>query len=312
MSRFRFGVTLFPVIAERREWTDTVKRAEAAGFSVVTVIDHFGTSGGIFPSLVTAYEAAPSLRVGTLVLNSDFWHPMLLAREVATADVLTDGRFELGLGAGWDLGDYRAMGLERKPASERIAKLDEAIDVLELAFAGGPVRHRGKYYTIETESLPTPRQAHVPLAVGGGGRGILELAARRADIVSLHRELQRGVAASWQGEAASAGAPDRVAERVGWVRAAAGERFDRLELHALVQRIVVTERRREVAAELGRANGFDADAILSSPHFLVGTVDELVEDLLARRSRWGISYWTLVGGGEIETFAPIVERLAGA
>lgn len=307
MSKFRFGVTLFPVMSSRQEWTDTAKRAEEAGFAVVTVIDHFGTSGGIFSSLVAAYEAAPSLRVGTLVLNGDFWNPSLLAREVVTADVLTDGRFELGVGAGWDVADYRAMGLVRHPASERIAKLGEAIEILDQAFAGGPVKYEGTYYSIETDALPKPKQKRIPLVIGGGGRGILELAAQKADIVSLHRKLQRGVAASWEGEAAA----DRVAERVSWVRAAAGERFDQLQLHALVQKIVVSDRRREAAAALGKANGFDADEILASPHFLVGTVDEMVDDLIERRSRWGINYWTLVGGDEIETFAPVVKRLAG-
>jgi probable F420-dependent oxidoreductase len=311
MAEFRFGVTLFPVMSRRREWTDLVKRAEAAGFAVVTVIDHFGTSGGIFSSLVSAYEAAPSLRFGTLVVNGDAWNPALLAREVVTADVLTDGRFELGIGAGWNDDDYRALGLVRGPAEERIAKLGEGIEVLRRFFAGGPVSHEGTYYRIETGTLPRPVQTHIPLLIGGGGRRILELAAREADIVSLHRRLDRGVAASWQGEGARAG-HDRVAERVGWVRAAAGERFGSIRFHALVQKVVLTERRRDAAAELGKANGFDADEILASPHFLVGTIDEMVADLVERRSRWGISYWTLVGGDSIETLAPVVERLAGS
>jgi probable F420-dependent oxidoreductase len=298
-------------MASRTEWTDTVRRVEAAGFSVVTVVDHFGTSGGIFSSLVAAYEAAPSLRVGTLVANGDVWNPALLAREVVTADVLTDGGFELGLGAGWSESDYRAMGLERRPASERLEKLGEAIEILRQAFAGGPVQYDGRHYQVETPTLPRPVQEHIPLVIGGGGRGILELAARHADIVSLHRKLQRGVAASWEGEAAGNGSTDRVAERVGWVKAAAGERFDRLQLHALLQKVVVTDRRREAAAELGRANGFGPDDVLASPHFLVGTVDEMAADLVDRRDRWGISYWTLVGGDSIEAFAPVVQRLSG-
>ena len=213
---FRFGVTLFPVMSSRREWTDTVRRAEASGYEVVTVIDHFGTSGGIFPSLVAAHEVAPSLRVGTLVANIDFWNPMLLAREVATADVLTDGSFELGLGAGWDLGDYRAMGLERAPVAERIAKLGEAIEILRQALAGGPVRYSGIHYSCDSDELPRAKQDHLPFVVGGGGKGILELAGREANIVSLHRPLQQGVAESWKGELAR-GVADRIAERVEWV-----------------------------------------------------------------------------------------------
>ncbi len=309
MGKFRFGVTLFPAMSERREWVDTVKRAEAAGYEVVTVIDHFGTSGGIFPSLMAAYEAAPSMRVGTLVLNIDFWNPALLAREVATADVLTDGAFELGLGAGWSLPDYSAIGMERGPAAERVAKLEEAIGLLRELLAGGPVSHAGTYYTCDTEELPPAKQSPVPIVVGGGSRPVLELAGRCADIVSLHRNLQRGVAASWQAEVAAG--VDRVAERVDWIRAAAGERFDALELHTLLQGVVVTGEPREAAAELGRADGLDADAILGSPHYAVGAVDEIAETLVERRERWGISYMTLVGPAAMEAFAPVAARLAG-
>ena len=309
MRVFRFGVTLFPVMSDRREWIETVRRAEAAGFAVVTVIDHFGTSGGIFSSLVSAYHAAPSLRFGTLVLNADIWNPALVAREVVTADVLTDGRFELGLGAGWNDDDYRTVGLARASVEQRLDKLVEAIHVLRQFFAGGPVQHEGAYFTIEAGALPKPKQAGIPLLIGGGGRRILELAAREADIVSLHRRLDRGVAASWRGEGATR---DRVAERVGWVRDAAGARFAELELHALLQKVVVTDRRHEVAAELGGAHGLEAEDVLASPHFLVGTVDEMAADLVERRSRWGISYWTLVGADALDAFAPVVQRLAGS
>lgn len=308
MGTFRFGVTMFPTMSERREWTESVKRAEASGYGVVTVIDHFGSSGGIFASLQAAYDAAPSMRIGTLVLNIDFWNPALLAREVVSADVLTDGGFELGLGAGWSLEDYDAIGMERAPAAERVAKLEEAISLIRELLAGGPVDHQGTYYRCQTEALPAARQSPVPIVVGGGSRPVLELAGRRADTVSLHRNLQRGAAASWSAEAGV----DRMAERVAWVRAAAGERFDELELHALLQGAVVTDDPRGAAAELGRANGLDADAVLASPHYLVGTPDEMAETLIERRERWGISYMTAVGPAVAEAFAPVAARLSGS
>jgi probable F420-dependent oxidoreductase len=301
-------------MSSRSEWTAQVERAEAAGFEVVTVIDHFGSSGGVFPALLSAHDAAPTMRVGTMVLAVDFWNPAMLAREVTTADVLTDGGFELGLGAGWALEDYAAVGLERRPAPERLEKLEEAIGLLRQLLAGGPVNHSGKFFSCETGELPRPKQEHVPIVVGGGSRPVLELAGRLADVVSLHRNLQKGAPESWRSEVPQGGGPppDRMAERVGWVRAAAGDRFEALELHALLQGVVVTDDRRAAAAELGQANGLDADAVLASPHYLVGTIDEMVADLVARRERWGISYWTLVGPGSIETFAPVVARLAGS
>ncbi len=311
-KRFRFGLTLFPVMSERQVWIDEVKRAESAGFSAITVSDHFRSSGGIWPSLITAAEVAPSLRVGTIVLNNDFWHPVLVAREAITAQVLTEGRFELGIGAGWDELDYRAMGLKRQPAARRIERLGEAIAILSQALAGRPIRFAGAHYRVDGgdpwPASPTP----IPLLVGGGGRRILELAARCADIVSLHRNLEHGLAASWAAEGRDHGPFDSgMSERVSWVRSSAGERFEQLELHALLLKAVVTDHRLRVAAELGRPIGFSAEQILASPHYLVGTVEEMVADLRERRSRWGISYWTLVAGNDVEAFAPVVAALAG-
>ncbi|MEA2682312.1 MAG: hypothetical protein QOK05_640 [Chloroflexota bacterium] len=303
---------MFPVKPTRQEWIDDVRQAEAAGFDTVTVTDHFRSSGGVFGSLIAAYDAAPSLRIGTAVLNNDFWLPSLLAREVITADVLSDGHMELGLGAGWDEPDYLAMGLERQPIGDRISKLEEAIQILRMAFAGEPVKFQGTYYNVDGGApWPRPVQERLPLLIGGGGKRILELAARSADIVSIHRVLQAGVAASWVADAGEHGEhPDAMSERVSWVRAAAGDRFDSLQLHAILLKAVVTDRREEVALEVGPP-GFSAEAVLASPHFLIGSVDQMVSDLVERRERYGISYWTLVYGNDVNAFAPVVQRLAG-
>jgi probable F420-dependent oxidoreductase len=286
----RFGVTLYPT-GTASEWADAVRRAEELGYDVVTVMDHF-RSGGLWAAIVAAHHAAPSLRVGTLVLNTDFWHPALLAREAITADALTGGRLELGLGAGWDLDDYRTLARARPPVGERIERLGETLEILGLAFAGERVRFHGAHFTVDaTEDWPRPAQRPVPVLVGGGGRAILELAARRASIVSVSRNFQRGAAASWR-----PGDGDPATRRVEWIREAAGERFDELELHTSLVKVVRTRDRAGAAADVGRSYGLSAEQVLRSPHFLLGEPAEMVDDLLERRERLGISYLTLSGG----------------
>jgi probable F420-dependent oxidoreductase len=309
-------VTLYPIASTREPWTDAVKRAEAAGAAVVTVNDHVKT-GGIWAALVSAFQAAPSLRVGTMVLNNDLWHPAVLAREAITTDVLTDGRLELGIGAGWDAADYGALGLERRSPGMRIERLAETLEVLRQAFAGERISFRGKHYTVEAqERWPRPRQERIPLLVGGGGRRILSLAAERADIVSIHRNLRDGSAASWVDEGRAHGEfPDGMSERVSWVRDAAAERLGALELHATVQKVVITERPLEAATALAAPLGYPPSELLRHPHFLIGTLEEMGEELRARRARWGTSYITIGGGvasslENLRKLEPLISRLA--
>ena len=309
--RLRFGATV-AAVGGRDEWRDTVRRVESSGFSVLTVMDHL-SSAGVWGPLVAAHEAAPSLRLGTVVLNGDLWNPSLLAREAATVDRLTDGALELGVGAGWDERDYRATGVEREAPTVRIPRLAEALEILRTVFAGEPLAFDGEHYHVDGgEPWPAPAQARLPILVGGGARPILELAGRRADIVSIHRNLVAGVAASWSQEVDGEGRfADAVARRIGWVRDAAGPRFETLELHAIVLKAIVTPRRDEVAATLAEGHALSPEAILESPHYLIGTVDQIAETLLARRERWGISYWTIVAGNDLEAFAPVARRLTG-
>lgn len=309
MKPFRFGVTLYPT-GTAASWRDAVLRAEDARYDVVTVMDHF-RSGGLWAALVSAHEAAPALRVGTLVLNTDFWHPALLAREAITTDALTDGRLELGLGAGWDEDDYTTLGWSRRPVGERIDRLAETLDVLELAFAGGRrVRYRGTHFSVDaTEDWPLPTQLPIPILVGGGGRRILALAARRASIVSVSRNFQGGAAASWrQAEV------DPAAARVEWIRDAAGERFPDLELHTTLVKVVETRHRHDAVADIAGAYGLRPEQVLASPHFLVGTPEEMADDLLERRARLGISYVTLSGGNasngnELDCLREVIARV---
>lgn len=304
---FRFGATIVPRDS-RLAWEESARRIEAAGYSNLTVMDHFGASG-IWGPLVAAHRAAPSLRVGTIVLNGDLWNPSLAAREAATVDMLTDGSLELGVGAGWSEADYHAAGVLRDPPATRIARLEEALQIMRLAFSGAPVRFEGSHYTVDGgEPWPAPVQAHLPILVGGGARPILELAGRHADIVSIHRNLQDGVAASWSDDLSER---DAVARRVRWVRNAAKGRFELLELHAIVLKAIVTTDRVGAAASVAAGHALAPEQILASPHFLIGTVDEISADLVARRERWGINYWTIVDGNDHEAFGPVARRLTG-
>ena len=304
---------MFSAIENRDRWRDDVLRAEQAGFAIITVSDHFRSTGGIFSALQSVWEAAPRLRVGTLVLNNDFWNPSLLAREAITTDVLTNGALELGLGAGWDEPDYRAMGLERRPPGERIERLAESIAILRQAFAGEHVRLTGRHFSVDGGApWPKPAQHRIPIVVGGGSERVLKLAGRVADIVSIHRNLQRGVPGSWENEKKGEGEfADIVGERVAWVRDGAGDRFGDIELNAIILKAVFTDSRHDAAADLGRANGLSAEQILASPHYLIGRPEQMAEDLTRRRERWGISYWTLVTGSDVSAFAKVVSQLAG-
>ncbi len=310
---FRFGFTAFPTMSSREAWAETARRVQDAGYSVLTVADHFRTSGGLWSALVSAYDAAPSLRVGTLVVNSDLWNPSVVARESITTDVLTDGRFELGMGAGGNELDYRSAGVGHDPPSVRIARLRESIEIVEQALSGRVVKFQGDHYSAEADGLwPKSKQSRIPLVLGGGGRRVLELAARHADTVSIHRNLEKGTAASWKTrDGRSVRQADLVSERIAWVRAAAGQRFAAIELHSLVLRTVVTDRREAVAAELAKPLGLDPEDLLDSPHFLVGTVAQIVADLLHKRARWGFSYWTITAPADLEPFAPVIARLVG-
>lgn len=293
----------------RREWIGFAKRAEADGYRVLTVVDHFRSSGGVWSALVSAYDAAPSLRVGTLVINNDVWRPAVVTREAITTDVLTDGSFELGIGAGWDPLDYAAAGVARERPVTRIRALEEAVRIIRPALRGGPPRSSDELRAVEGAGRwPQPRQTPIPLLIGGGGRRILQLAAREADIVSINRDLERGRAGAWSADAGYSGSfGDAVSERVEWVREAAGRRFEHIELHALILKVVVTPHREEAAAELARPLGVPPGHLLRTAQYLIGTVDEIAEDLIDRRRRWGITYWT-VKSSDMDAFAPVIAR----
>jgi probable F420-dependent oxidoreductase len=309
MKPFRFGVNVWRATS-RAEWTEKARKLEDLGYAVLTVPDHLTDLFAPMPALVSAAEATTRLRIGTNVLNNDFRHPVLVAREAATVDLLTEGRFQLGLGAGHMQAEYDQAGLRFEAGGTRVERLAEAVTIVKGLLKGEHVTCAGQHYCVTGHTIyPRPVQRpHPPILIGGNGRRLLTLAAQEADIVGLSGITFRrgGVApdlSSWRVSGIDA--------RVQLVREAAGERYTRLEVNALVQRVVVTDDRHQAAAELAsRWPQLSPEEILRSPYVLVGTVDQLVEDLQARRERWGISSYTIFEP-YIDAFAPIVARLAG-
>lgn len=309
MKPFRFGVGVGPS-RSRAEWAEKARRLEDLGYDTLTVPDHLADFFAPMPALVSAAEATTTLRVGTNVLNNDFRHPVLVAREAATVDLLTGGRLQLGLGAGHMQSEYDQAGLSFDRGSIRVERLAEAVAVIKGLLGGEQVTFAGRHYRVTAHTIhPLPVQRpHPPIVVSGNGRQLLTLAAHKADIVGLSGITFRrgGTAPDLSGWRVSG-----VDERARLIREVSGDRYAGLELNLLVQRVVVTDDRREVAEELAsRWNQLSPDEILQSPYVLIGSVNQMIDDLQARRERWGISYFT-VFEPYMEAFAPVVAQLGG-
>jgi probable F420-dependent oxidoreductase len=314
---FRFIAPMPRLDQPARRWRDQVRRIEELGYSTVSVSDHF-TQGWVMEPLVAmtaAAEATGRLRVLSLVLGNDYRHPVLVHKAIATLDVLSEGRVEVGLGAGWLRSDYQAAGMPLDPAGERIDRLEEAVQVLTGLFGPAPLTFTGRHYRIEgLDGLPKPVQRpRPPVVIGGGGRRILSVAGRHADVVSVNPSLRDGtITASILADATA----ERVAEKVAWVReaaAAAGRPEDAVELqmNLLLCRVERSSgRAAEAVSSLVGSSGLDPLVLGGSPTVLAGSVDQCVEALLAGRERFGISYVNV--GGDVEAAAPIVRRLGGA
>jgi probable F420-dependent oxidoreductase len=308
---FRFGVNLGRA-KSLVEWRTKARKVEDLGYSVLTVPDHLTDLIAPIPAVVSAAEATKHLRIGTNVLNNDLRHPVLVAREAATIDLLTDGRFELGLGAGSIRSEYDEAGLRFDRGATRVDRLAEAVTIIKALLEGEQTNFAGQHYRVSghavaIEPVQKPRP---PMLIGGNGPRLLALAAREADIVGFS-----GITF----QAGGRSPPDLsgwrvpgVDERVRLVRETAGEdRLARLEFNALLQRVILTDHPGRAAEELtSRWPQLTADEFLRSPYVLIGTVDQMVEEVLARRQRWGISYYT-VQEPYLDAFAPIVARLAG-
>lgn len=311
---FRFGI-LTGGAASRRAWIDKARQAETFGYSTLLVDDHLYNTFAPLTALVSAADATTSLRVGSLVFGNDFRHPVVLAKEAATLDVLTGGRFELGLGTGYLQQDYEQAGVELQSPGTRVNRFEESVQVIKGLFADDAFTYTGNHYTIRSlNGLPKPAQRpHPPLLLGGGSKRMLSIAAREANIVSINiRTTAEG------GFDASSITPEATDQKIAWVREAAGARFHDLELNVVVFP-VVTDQPRQAAEQMLRewkmpTDEASIDRLLAESLSLFGTVDQIVEDLQARRQRFGFSY---IAVGEyyqadvMERFAPVIAKLAG-
>lgn len=305
--RFRFGVQASGA-SSRKDWLEKVRKAEDLGYSSLFMPDHFTDQLGPLAALTAAAENS-DLRVGTLVLDNDYRHPVVLAKEAATLDLLSEGRLELGIGAGWMRTDYEQSGIPYDAPGVRVDRFEEGLAILKKAFADGPFTFEGKHYRIaDYDGRPKPVQKpHPPILIGAGGRRMLEIAAREADIVGINPSLAPGEV---NAEVGRDGTAERADRKLAWVREAAGDRFDDVELNSLIYVAMVTDDRLGSAATFAPMFGLGAEEALEVPNALVGTVEEICRDLVARRDRWAISYY-VVGESAMEALAPVVERMTG-
>jgi probable F420-dependent oxidoreductase len=313
---FRFIAPMPRLDQPAHHWRDAVRRIEDLGYATVSISDHF-TQGWVMEPMVAmtaAAEATERLRVLSLVLGNDYRHPVLVHKAMATLDVLSVGRVEVGLGAGWLQSDYQAAGMPLDPPATRIDRLEEAVQVLKGLFGPEPLTFSGAHYRVEgLDGLPKPVQRpRPPLLVGGGGRRVLSMAGRHADIVSVNPSLRAGTVTSSILADATA---ERVARKIAWVHEAAeaaGRHAGAVELQTnlLVCRIETSSSRaRGAVSSLAAASDTDPRLLERSPAVLTGSVGQCVETLQANRERFGISYINV--GGDAAAAAPVVERLAG-
>ena len=306
--RFRFGVQATGA-ASASEWRDKARKIEDLGFSTLFTPDHFlDTVLAPMVAITVAATATSTLRVGTLVLGNDYKHPAVVAKEAASLDVLSDGRLELGIGAGWMQTDYDALGMPYDSAGLRIERLAEAIAVLKGSWGRGPFSLAGEHYTITNyDGIPEPVQQPLPLLVGGGGPKLLRLAGREADIVGINPNLRAGAVTA---DAVQSSVASETKRKIDWVREGAGDRFGDIELQIRYFVCAVTDDARGLAESMAPGMGLTADEALESGVALVGTVDQICDTLVARREEWGVSY-VVVGDDDLDAFAPVVARLAG-
>jgi probable F420-dependent oxidoreductase len=306
---FRFGVQCGGD-HDRASWEQLAHKIEALGYATLYLPDHFlDTQMAPLVGMAVAAEATKTLRVGALVFDNDYKHPAVLAKEIATLDRLSDGRVVLGIGAGWMKTDYDAIGVPYDPAGVRIDRLEEGLAVIKGAWGAGPFSFAGTHYTItDYNGIPKPtQQPHPPILVGGGGPRVLRLAGREADIVGINPNLRAGAVTN---DAATNSVAEMVDQKVEWIREGAGARFDDLELQIRFFFAAITDDRQGLAEAAAPGFGLDPEAALESGIACIGTIDEICDQLVARRERWGVSY-IVIGDDIFEAFAPVVDRLAG-
>jgi probable F420-dependent oxidoreductase len=318
---FRFAVQAYTAPTPAA-WREQARRAEQMGFSAFHLADHVIGPGpaltamnhpvqdvAAVPAMAVALEATETIRIGCRVFCVDFRRPVVFAKEVATLDFFAEGRLEVGLGAGWMAAEYDAMGIPFDPPGTRLDRLEEVVQLLRAHYGDGPVDIDGEHvHASGFEGVPTPATGLPPLMIGGGSRRVLGIAGREADIVSLNFDNSSGRLGA---EGFGTSTADRTEQKLDWIRAGAGARFDDLELEIGAYVTIVTDDRAATLDAMGPVLGLTPEQLGDHPHGLIGSVDHICEQLLARRERYGISYVTFPID-VIGAVAPVVERLAGS
>jgi probable F420-dependent oxidoreductase len=301
---FRFG--LQATSTNTTEVVRSARKAEDAGFDVFQIGDHVGAAPSALVALAAAATATSRIRLGTLVLNNDLRHPVTLAQELVTLDHASGGRLEVGIGAGHSFTEYAVLGKTFDPPAVRKERFAEAVEILTALFAGGPVTFAGSHYRVDGATTAKPAQARMPLLIAVNGKAALSHAVQHADIVApnmLGRTLDDGQHHAVRWEAS------RLDDTITWMQKQAGERWASLEIHALVQALVITDDRTRVATDIAARTAMNTSDILSTPFLCLGTREEIAVHLFACRERWGINYYTV---RELEAFVPVMELLRAA
>jgi probable F420-dependent oxidoreductase len=308
MAAFRFALQVSKA-ASPAAWRELARKAEDLGYSTLYVPDHLDDQWAPMIAATVAAEATTTLRVGTLVLDNDFRHPVVLAKEAATLDVVTGGRFEFGLGAGWMTTDYEQSGIPMDAPSVRVARLAESIAIMRALWRDGSVSFSGAHYTVtEVPASPIPlTPGGPPIVIGGGGRRVLTLAGQYADVVSIVPSLAAGYVGP---EVAAEAVVEKYTDRVRWAREAAGERADDLEFQCWTVAVQVVPNAAEVFESLAAVFDLTPEQLRAAPLALIGTVEEITETLRRRREELGFTY-IVVHEAEMDALAPVIAELAG-
>lgn len=306
---FRFGVQT-SATGTLRDWTDVAKQVESLGYSTLTMPDHFDGQLAPVPALQCAADATSTLRLGALVYDNDYKHPVVLAKELATMDVLSEGRVEIGLGAGWMASDYAQSGIPYDPPGVRVSRMIEGLAVIKGALGAEPFSFAGEHYTITGyNGLPKPIQSPPPVLIGGGGPRVLRFAARQADIIGINATLTSGAVDESTFASMTAEQTDSKVQIVRDEAQAAGRLAD-IEMNIRTFMVFITEDIDKALDTLSGFTGAPKHVIAESPFALVGPPSKLIEELQQRRQRWGFSY-VIVGQNDVEPFAPVVAALTG-
>ncbi|HUR76596.1 MAG TPA: TIGR03621 family F420-dependent LLM class oxidoreductase [Acidimicrobiales bacterium] len=308
MRPFRFSVQ-HHAATSGKEWRELARKTEDLGYTTLYLPDHFGDQWSPTVAMTIAAEVTTSLRVGALVYDVDYRHPITLAKEVATLDLATEGRTIFGFGAGWMKTDYDESGIAYDSPGVRIARMTEALTIMKTLWADGECSFEGAHYTItNAKGFPRPHTpGGPPVVIGGGGKKVLTIAAQLADTIGINPNLAAGAVGP---EVAQSALGDVYRERLGWIRDAAGDRFDGIDLQVLTFMTQVVPNRDEVIANIAPLFNITPEQAMDIPLVLIGTEDQIVESLQKRREEFGFNDIVLQGEA-MDAFAPIVAQLAG-